>query len=236
MTVFPVVVAVSIMYVLASSSSSLTSIETVVSPSSLSTTVDYELVTHMRKCCPLDEVLQKNECRRAPNTFSLIWFLSRLHETRFQRIGDEKKVVVTVHKCQHFNRSRLADEFYVFQNGTYSDRNGTVVDFCLEYVEERNTVLPVICGEQQLQEEEEEKGKQLSWLDSLMTAARATSAIFMCLTLVIYTIIHELRNVQGKFLMCYILCLIVRDVLLCFIYNLHESTVAFQIAGMQRVE
>lgn len=195
---------------------------------------------NLRKCCPWDEILMNNKCRKHTETLNWNQLLYQANDSIFENIRNMENATVVVRKCSTYfwvpePERDSSFKYHISANGTIrsADYHINTTDFCLEFIVENSSTLPLICENTiptstLLSSEpdavsvavdvryctvEKPHDKAL-----LLSVGFALSSIFLCFTFLIYAVIRELRNLQGKCLMLYVLCLIVGESFMFVMY------------------
>jgi hypothetical protein len=190
----------------------------------------------IRKCCQRNEIRNREGICTSENLtqsevdsfFQPIVFDLRTLEpnTDLNNVNNRFGVLYT-QICMN-NRYRLEpdennydDRFFLLPNGSLHvpalkanlDHNA----FCMDYFEDPGAVFPLLCFEQ----------------ESIATKVMYTSypvgmiisTIFMIITLIVYALLPELRNLHGKLLMCHVSSLLVAYIALALV-QLGSSVIA----------
>lgn len=171
------------------------------------------------KCCPLGESTGTTSMVCEPTTLKFKVPFFDQENTRNATDDGEGYNYVIGNPCK-YGRYRLEsrkysmDEFRIMRNGTMWVRSLNFLepdDYCLDVFQEPNMedeVMPLVCFT-------DPPPKALPYI--LYPIGLLISVPFLIFTMLVYSLIRELRDLHGKSLTCYVMCLTVGYIFLAVV-------------------
>ncbi|CAB3363856.1 Hypothetical predicted protein [Cloeon dipterum] len=180
--------------------------------------------TCIKKCCPMDQILNAiNAPRRCEQEGSAGQFQKHFLEDELFTAGEhiDAFFLTGYPDCGGlgiFALERRIDNFTLLATGQLADNINfkPVSTFCVDYFSTLDYISAVICAPT------ESRGLNSTFFSVCLLSA----SVFMALTLAVYTLLPQLRNLHGKCLMCHVGCLMLAYFLL--------SAVKFYTGNIQK--
>lgn len=177
----------------------------------------------IRKCCMNDEYLEntdKPKCIKSTSVASLIQPSNEQLSSDFnsQNISNIFKIINNRYcpdKMIRLMPDDSPDDDWILNidGSIYAiDKIFNQSSYCIDWIENYNTITALICIELNNNNANNESNNKIQ--DIVYPIGILLSVPFLIATLIVYSMIPELKNLYGKTLMCYVGCLIVAFCLL----------------------
>lgn len=207
------------------------------------------LLNCIKKCCRDDEVLHEDSeeeesdmptCQKMPwNNTKLIRAGAKTPDLRLSRDQMTEEIQHIDNLREHFhlvqednfcsgrlvfslNPNQYGDDTIILQtNGSFMDADGKIVPFwnyCIDWKVTVDQIGILVCPAQVAPNEKEP-------LTTHHHVGIMVSIPFLIVTFLVYAITPELRNLYGKTLMCYVICLIIAYVFLMLVNYIYMSPI-----------
>lgn len=191
----------------------------------------------IRKCCPWGQHLVDESCifeseleQLQKEMFSKLQFYKTIKDDKpFTHNNSQFNIVFKLpDRCPENKMDRVIyslPKFHLLENGNLWMKNGKYVDrfkYCFDFKDnDTETIHFFICYSKIVDQSNSEKDQSHWYI--IKGYANVVSGVFFILTFLIYAVLPNLRNLNGKCLMCYFLSMLVGSLTLSSILLVHDK-------------
>lgn len=163
-----------------------------------------ELRNCIRKCCPEGRTMLEEGTCVDSNLTLLHPFSPQFKDENNKSVKNVDVYTLHGNPCQLgvYRLEDESDEFTLTPTGVLNvpaEGNFTAAEYCIEAFENPEKILPMLCFT-----DDEESVAETQGNDMLYAVGMIISVPFLFITLLVYAMIQELRNLHGKSLMCHV--------------------------------